>query len=377
MQAIAKILTILGIFLLSTTFAETSQDIRILILEDAASFSIKTDSPYKIKDSAGKKILSSGEGLNSTVTAYQEGILIGGQGFQAGRLIFSVKEGGEISVNGRKFAGAIEFIKNSSHRLYLVNHIGLEDYIKGILYHEASHYWPMEVLKAQAIACRSYAVYQMRLSRAKDYDLTSDVYSQVYGGRTSERYRTNVAVDKTAGLILTYNDEPLAAFFHAACGGHTEDASLVWSNIDSPALKAVVCGFCKGSPHYNWHCVLPLSEIKAKLNKSGYKIDDIKEIAISGRDGSGRVTDVEVINSGEKIRVPASKLRIILGPNIIRSAVFSLEIEGGDAVFNGLGWGHGVGLCQWGAYFMAKDGRSYKEILNYYYPGVKIETIGF
>lgn len=310
------------------------------------------------------------------MTAYKEGILIGGEGFKADKLIFSAGDSGQILINGRRFRGEVEFVKNNFNRLSLVNHINLEDYIRGILYHEASHYWPMEVLRAQAIACRSYAAYQMKLNRTKDYDVTSDVYSQVYGGKTSERYRTNMAVDKTRGLILTYRKEPLAAFFHATCGGHTQDASLVWG-IDSPALKGVVCGFCKKSPHYNWHCELPLKEIRSKLNKSGYKTKDIKEMLVGGWDDSGRVTELEIVSSEGKIRVPADKLRIILNPNIIRSANFTLKIEGADAVFEGLGWGHGVGMCQWGAYFMAKEGRDYKQILKYYYPGAKIETIGF
>lgn len=374
LRTFAKLSVVLGIFLLSAVYAGGSSDIRVLILQDAGSFGLKTEGPYKIKDAAGEKVLSSGRGMNYTVTVYTEGILIGEDAFRAGKLIFSAGDDGEVIINGRRFRGEVEFIKNNSGRISLVNRINLEDYIRGILYHEASHYWPMEVLKAQAIACRSYAVYQMNMNQANDYDVTSDIYSQVYGGKTSERYRTNMAVDKTRGIILTYNNKPLPAFFHATCGGHTQDAFLVWG-IDSAALKGLPCGFCKKSPHYNWHCELPAKEIKGKLNKTGYKIKDIKDMLVAGRDDSGRITDLEITGYEEKI--PANKLRSILGPNIIRSTNFTVRVEGADAVFEGLGWGHGVGMCQWGAYFLAKEGKSYKEILDYYYPGAKIETVGF
>ncbi|MFH1269914.1 MAG: SpoIID/LytB domain-containing protein, partial [Candidatus Omnitrophota bacterium] len=79
--------------------------------------------------------------------------------------------------------------------------------------------------------------------------------------------------------------------------------------------------------------------------------------------------------SGGLLKIPANKLRSILGPNLIRSTNFRADIVGSDVVFEGLGWGHGVGMCQWGAYFMAKEGRDYKEILAYYYPGTKIKNI--
>ncbi|MBC8436512.1 MAG: SpoIID/LytB domain-containing protein [Candidatus Omnitrophica bacterium] len=359
---------------LSAAFADTPQEIRVLILQDADSFNLRVKGPYKITDYAAKKCFATGSNLNTTVTAYNEGIILGGEGFSVDRLRFVPADSQETIINGRRFRGQMGFIKDRNNRLAIVNHIGLEDYIRGILYHEVSHYWPMEALNAQAIACRSYAAYQKELNKAKDYDLTSDMYSQVYGGRTSERYRSSIAVDKTRGLIIAYKGKPLAAFFHATCAGHTEDASLLW-NIDLAPLKGVKCDFCKKSPHYKWDCVLPLREFRDKLNKAGYALKDVQDIAIAGRDASGRVTDLEVKTLAGLVKIPADKLRIILGPNMIRSANFTAVPLGSDVVFEGLGWGHGVGMCQWGAYFMAKEGYNYKDILAYYYPGTKIQSI--
>jgi stage II sporulation protein D len=279
-----------------------------------------------------------------------------------------------IIIDGRMFRGNTQLIKKDDSHLLVVNHIELEDYIKGVIYNEASHYWPMEALKAQAIVCRTYALYQMQENSQKDYDVTSDVYSQVYGGRVSERYRTNKAVEDTEGVIITYQGRPFPAYYHATCGGYTEDASVLW-NIDISPLKGVACGFCKDSPHFNWHYVLSIDWFKARLADAGYRINSLKDIVIESRDKSGRVTNLKISTDEKDIEIPAKDFRNIVGPNIIRSTNFTVAILNHDIVFEGIGWGHGAGLCQWGAYFMAKAGYKYDEILKHYYPGINIDSL--
>jgi len=338
-------------------YAQAPQYVRVAVIQDAPFVRLK------IK----------GKNLNTTVTAYKYGILMGDRAVRSDKLLIKSDGPDGIILGGRLFRGDIQFIKKDERRLLVVNYIDLEDYVKGILYNEASHYWPMEALKAQAIVSRTYAVYQMRQNRPRDYDVTADIYSQVYGGRASERYRTNKAVDETRGKILAYQDRALPAYFHATCGGHTEDASLLW-NINIAPLKGVVCGFCRQSPHFNWHSVLSLEEIAEALNKDKYRINNIKEIKILGRDNSGRISDLRVISAQKEFKISAKDLRNILGPNVIKSANFQVQVAGGDAVFEGFGWGHGAGLCQWGAYFMAKQGYTAGEILKHYYPGSDIRT---
>ncbi|MDD4954082.1 MAG: SpoIID/LytB domain-containing protein [Candidatus Omnitrophica bacterium] len=352
-----------------------SAQIRVVILQDAESAGIKVSGFYEITDPSGKLILK-GKGLKTTAVAYKGGMLIARKNFKSAKINIHPQEGDEVVVNGRRFKGDIQLIVSNNARVSAINRINLEDYVKGILYHEASHYWPIEALKAQAVVCRSYAVYQSQENKSKDYDVTADVYSQVYGGSDSERYRTNTATDQTQGMILTYKNKPLPAFFHATCGGHTQDASRLW-NIDIPPLKGVACGWCKDSPHFNWHSVLSLEEIEDALSKSGGRqVGRIKSIAILGRDDSGRITELKI--SGEQETTISSKdFRSIIGPNTIRSANFNVTVVNTDAVFEGLGWGHGAGLCQWGAYFMAKEGKTFEEILKYYYPHSDVKTLGF
>ncbi len=356
------------------SYPESGHYVRVAILQDVSSLSLKINGICEVVDEASGALLYRGKNLKTTVTVYKDGILIAGKIFRASRLLIKSERLNPIIIDGRSFNGDINLIKKDNNALLVVNKFDLEDYVKGILYHEASHYWPPDALRAQAVVSRTYAIYQAQENKLKDYDLTSDIYSQVYGGRTSERFRTNEAVDDTRGEVLAYNNKIIPAYFHATCGGHTEDASLLW-NVDIAPLKGVICHFCKDSPHFRWHNTMPITGIEKKLSAAGYNIKNIRAIEILGKDRSGRITDLNIVSSGKDIKIPAKDFRNIIGPNFIRSTNFKLNLAGGDAVFEGLGWGHGVGLCQWGAYFMAKQGYNYKDILKYYYPKTDVKAI--
>jgi stage II sporulation protein D len=355
---------------------DSQPEVRVAIVQDTGSLSIRISGAYEIVNPADQKVLSRGRNLKVTAAVSRNAILLGTEVFNQRSV--AIRAGDSlILIDGRKFAGSIQLVRKDNGRLLVINRIGLEDYVKGILYHEVSHYWPMEVLKAQAIVCRTYAVYQIQESKRRDYDVTSDTYSQVYGGRTSERYRTTKAVEQTRGQVLAYRDKILPAYFHAVCGGHTEDASMLW-NTELPPLKGLACPYCKEAPHYQWHAVLSLSEIEDKLQAAGYPAyAHIKDIQMLDRDASGRLANLKIITDTKEATLPAKDFRNAIGPNVIRSANFTVRLADRDAVFEGFGWGHGVGMCQWGAYFMAKQGSTYKQILLFYYPKTDVKALGF
>ena len=361
------------VFLLLTFNCSASETVRVAIIQDAPSLSLKIKGFFEARDLETGKVIYRARSINTTVTAYKNGIVFGGMKSESNKLFIKSDDPEIFIINEKMFRGNIQLIKKANGKLLVVNCIELEDYVKGILYQESSHYWPMEVLKAQAIISRTYALYQMQGNKQKDFDMTNDIYSQVYGGQASERYRTNKAVDETAGKVLFYKGKIIPAYFHATCGGHTEDASALWK-IDLAPLKGVTCGFCRESPHFNWHYDLSLKEIEDKLSQEGFKIKNITNLKILGRDKSGRVTDLKIISANKEEKIPAKDFRNIIGPNNINSTNFSVNVVGSDAVFEGIGWGHGVGLCQWGAYFMAKQGYTAEQILKYYYPGVNVKT---
>lgn len=349
--------------------------VRVAIIQDTESLKLTVKGYYKIVDFKTGRTLNFGKSINTVVTVAEEGVLVGDLIYKSRKLFIDAVDPESIIINDRKFRGNVLIIRKDKDHLLVVNFIDLEDYVKGILYHEVSHYWPKEALKAQAVVSRTYALNQIEQSAARDFDVTNDIYSQVYGGKTSERYRTNKAVEETQGQVLTFNNKIFSTYFHATCAGHTEDARYLW-NIDIAPLRGVVCGYCKESPHFAWHAVIPLKDIKQALIKAGFnECGDIFSIDILGKDVSGRITDLKVKTSKRDFIIPAKDFRINVSPNLIRSTNFTLNIEGSDSVFEGFGWGHGVGMCQWGAYFMAKSGHNYQGILAYYYPGSKLITV--
>jgi len=356
----------------ANSHAATEKYIRVAVIQDSQYLRLAVNGIYKIIDSRSGKVLARGKNLRSTAVSSKDGILIAGKNYRSDKIYLEADDPESISLNNRKFRGNIQIIKKNNLHLSAVNFIGLEDYVKGILYNEVSHYWPMDAIKAQAVVSRTFAVYLIQQNKNKDYDATSDIYSQVYGGRSSERARTNQAVDQTRGQVILYQKKILPAFFHATCAGHTENAAELW-DIDITPLKGVACGFCQESPHYRWHYVTPVKEMEETLRKSGYKnCRGIKDIQVLENDASGRIRYLKIILPQDTLKISAKDFRNIIGPNLIRSTNFSVEIAQKDAVFEGLGWGHGVGMCQWGAYFMAKAGKDFRQIIQYYFPGAQI-----
>jgi stage II sporulation protein D len=258
--------------------------------------------------------------------------------------------------------------------LNLINNVELENYLYGVLYHEVSHRWPIEVLKAQSIAARTFALHQREQSKLAPYDLRNDIYSQMYGGKTSEKWSTTRAVNLTKGKVLVYNGGLLPAYYHATCAGRTEDASNLW-NIDLAPLKGVECKYCKDSPHYKWHKEISLWEIENRLKANDYNIGKIASLNILSRNKSGRVDKLEIKGeSGASLILTGKDFRQMIGPNDVRSTNFTISLKWEHAIFDGYGWGHGVGLCQWGAYGLGRRGKKAEEILKFYYPGTEIAT---
>jgi stage II sporulation protein D len=253
--------------------------------------------------------------------------------------------------------------------------VPLEEYLYGVMYHEVSPRWPMESLKAQAIAARTFALYQAIQNKDQPFDLRNDIYSQVYGGKTSEKWATNKAIDLTRGQVLTYDKKVFPANFHATCAGSTEDASSLWY-IDIPPLDGGKCDFCASSPHYKWSKEISFWALCEKMKDNGYRVGKIISADVLSRNKSGRVEKMEIKDDeGTSVVISGKDFRQMLGPNDIRSTKFNISQKWDNLIFDGLGWGHGVGLCQWGAFGMAAKGKKVDEILRYYYPGSEITTI--
>jgi stage II sporulation protein D len=272
-----------------------------------------------------------------------------------------------VRVNGKMYRGWVE-IRKHGDGLLVINDLDVEDYLQGVVASEIPHGWKYEALKAQAVAARTYALYQKRTSGRRAYHLFATVASQVYIGRTGEKPRAAQAVQDTMGVVIEYHGEVIPAFYHSSCGGHTENAYELWG-IDEPYLRGVDCQCQEISQYGLWEKRVGKKQIIRALRQMGYAVSVILDMHIKGITPAGRVREVVISTPRGKTYVPAESLRAALGNTLIPSVFFELAVEGGEAVFSGRGMGHGVGLCQWGAEEMAEKGYNFEAILSHYYPG--------
>ena len=349
--------------------------VRVAVLTDTKEFDLSVRGGYRILDPLTNGAIDRGKRLKRCrIAVEQNEILIAEKEKGVRRLRVVTDKDIAIYWDGKKksYRDQLDIVLTQKGDLLVINTLDLESYVKGVLYHEVPHRWPMNAIMAQAVATRTYALYRIGERGDQPYDVTSGIYSQVYGGRSAERYRTNIAADRTRGQILSYNGEILPAYFHSNCGGRTEDVAELWKN-DLPPLKGVECGFCAGMPSYRWKKNFRSKDIQEKLNAKGFKLGLIKEIAIVDRTKSGRIKNLKITTrAGASVMVPGIKFREIIGPNVLRSNLYEIEMKGYYFDVIGRGWGHGVGMCQWGAYRMAKKRHNYAGILKHYYPGAKI-----
>jgi stage II sporulation protein D len=252
-------------------------------------------------------------------------------------------------------------------RLQLINVLPLEEYLVGVVGAEMPRTFPDEALKAQAVAARTYALKKKLEAFDQPFHLGNGVLHQVYRGLSQGDERIRLAVGQTHGEILTHDLEPIEAYFHASCGGHTESGLAALSR-DLPYLQSVECP-CGKLAASHWELSIPGGEVRTVFGsrQPGF-------LRISGRSDTGRVRTVS-LGSGHNL--DAVDFRQRLGYQRLKSLWF--EVNSGDGAekvrITGRGFGHGAGMCQWGAKAFADRGWSYRQILLHYYPGVEIQQI--
>lgn len=344
---------------------------------------------------------------------------------------------GKINSIGRWYRADIEF-RSLSSSLLAVNELPLDEYLCGVVPREMSNSWPLEALKAQAVAARTFIVANYNKRIVEGFNVLDSPNDQAYGGFSSEGARSTTAVHDTTGQIITYNEEPISAVYHSNSGGHTEDNENVWGGKPLDYLRGKEDPYSTKHGLANWSYSATTDQTRQKLLGAGLQLEEISSITLdkyrSGRvktviikdvngntitrtgkqfgylfnpgfytsvnansfmsnffdiktdvnssqtysvlDGSGKVTElsggtvfgvsadgtIEMLNKGENTFYAAGNTEMT---PINKTA-------SGNVKFTGHGWGHGAGMSQWGAYEMAVQGKSYVEILNFYYSGVEI-----
>jgi stage II sporulation protein D len=288
---------------------------------------------------------------------------------------FRLRSERPIRLNGREYASPLEIVR-SGDGLAVVNEVPLEDYVAGVLRAEASDKWPIETLRAQAIVARTYAAHHRIISAGKPFHILASTAHQQYAGRVARDSRLWTAVGDTVGQVLLWEGEVFPAFYHTESGGYTEDPRMVFAAKNMPALKPVRCEFSTGSPHYYWNLDLRLAELSDVLRRNDVQVGAVGAIEVSERTPSLRASVVTVHGSRSSARLRGNDFRRMLGYDTFKSTLFAVAVDGEWARFSGRGYGHGVGLCQWGAKGMAEQGYSARKILEFYYPGTTFGTLG-
>ena len=302
-----------------------------------------------------------------------------------------------VVVNGRRYRGEliVEPSADPSTPL-IVNRVSLEEYLRGVV--------PVEMgsrprgdsaaLQAQAVASRSYAY--VRLGARGSFDVRATVADQVYGGVEAENELASAAVDATRGLVLRYQGRVVDALYFSTCGGTTAEPTEVWRTGAVPYLQRVsdrigssTRYYCDAAPRYRWTRSLSKSELQGALDqylKTFASVPDgrpgsARHVAVVSNTPSGRVGAVEIETDRGAYSLRGNDIRYVLrapGSEILSSTYFSVEPEYGRdglitrVTFRGRGYGHGVGMCQWGAIGRARAGQSFRSILGTYYPGTTV-----
>lgn len=287
-------------------------------------------------------------------------------------VVSALKGGEDVRVAGRRYRGRL-LLRAYQGQLLLINVVGSEDYLQGVLPSEVPASWPLEALKAQAVAARTFAYTKAQKSEALPYDLDDSTASQVYGGMEGERPRPSEAVEATRGLVLTWRNALAETFFHSNSGGHTADASEVWGGKAPAYLLGVMDSDSEDQQHYAWNTVIPREQAEKALVRAGLWKGFLEDVVGRERSDSGRWASVELLGRGSDRKViKGSAFRTALGGDRLRSTNFRVHLRGDDLIFDGLGWGHGVGMAQEGAFALARDGHNFRAILDHYYPGTRL-----
>ncbi|MEX0940899.1 MAG: SpoIID/LytB domain-containing protein [Candidatus Babeliales bacterium] len=278
---------------------------------------------------------------------------------------------GFFEFNNCSYHGSVLLVRNND-RFFLINQLDIEDYIFCVLRWESWPGWPIEVNKAFAIACRSYLIHQVAEAAKSNrvYHIKNTNIHQTYKGIHNNK-ELRKAINQTRGLILTYNQKPIVAMFDCCCGGIIP-AHLSYIDFNkAPYLaRTYQCNFCQPSKIYSWQLKYSLQDFELLLKNAGYPLSEIKHIAVSANDMAGSVQEVVIHDKATSLKLTGKQMYSLLEK--VKSFCYSIEKKGKDIYFNGKGYGHHVGICQWGARRMIDLGWNYRSILAFYYPGTKL-----
>ncbi len=375
-----KYFVICSILLLSITnkgiYASNEPIIRVLIAKEK-NLRVRADGKIPLVYKYNNRYKKNVKGItikkeNNSTTLYFDKNKSKGYEININRgLIIKSSDKRGIWIGDKRYSGLINII-NLDHQIFVVNILGIENYLTSVVGSEMPHIWPLEALKAQAIASRTYALKKVGNSM---YDIDSTQKDQVYNGLESKTFKTNRAVKQTRSLVITHNNKLINALFHSSSGGMTENSEDVWKNKYS-YLKSVR-DFDQNNPKLYWKKYFSTKKLESLFPDIG----GVKDSEILDFSKTGRIKNIKLIGNYGSVDLSGTNFRKKLD---LKSTLFKLKFltnekgeENKNANFylliSGIGSGHGVGMSQWGARNMAERGYKAKDILEYYYKDTKIK----
>jgi len=386
--------------------ASAAPALKVGLAVDTPAGTVSSPSGLTVETERGENIDELPAGQSVAFSADGEGIamaVVGPGGEPVGRtrhglespVVVRAADGGVVELRGATYRGAMLVQSAGRRGLTFVNRLDVESYLLGVVPKELGDVDEsvFEAIKAQAVAARTYAVKYMGRRANLGFDVYPGTQDQVYGGVRAERELVTRAVRQTAGEVLTWGGEPITAYYHSTCAGRTAAIDEVWNVAPVPYLVSVVDvdprtgeAWDRASGRFQWTERWSGTQMVAVLNRTladslrGRRIHDLFDMDVLSRTQSGRVRAMRIDTDAGSFIVGRDRVRWILAPvrgGILNSSKFDVRVErsGGQVasvVAEGGGWGHGIGMCQFGAMGRARAGQDYRTILDAYYPGARL-----
>lgn len=339
-------------------------ELRVAIQEGVSQVRVGTSNTGIIRDVSGRPVsrLTGGRSLTIAAHGSQQ---VKAENWLANSFWVEPENNGYVFIGNHWYRGRV-LVTPSSNGVTAINYVDMEDYLYSVVGGEMPASWPLEALKAQAIAARSYVLYHRQRNRNPNYDIGNTTAWQVYDGVEDEAANTHAAVEATRDQVLTYNGQIIEAVFHSSSGGHTENVEDVWSK-PLPYLRGVQ-DYDAGAPVYQWTQAFSLDDFEHRIPGVG-RLQEAVPRQITPR---GRVREIVLQGDRGSRVMRGTDFRRALG---LRSTLFAITVAGDTVNITGRGFGHGIGMSQWGAHNMALQGYSYEQILGHYYQGAQLSQI--
>lgn len=351
------------LWLMWATPAKASLEMRVAIRKGVSNLQIGSSTPAVIRDGSGR-VIAQVAGMNSFTSRANSGNVSINE-WSSNRLWIEPSGDGVIWIGDRWYRGRVLLVPQGN-AMTAVNYVDLEDYLYSVVGAEAIPSWPQDALKAQAVAARTYALYKRNSSQNNIFDLDTTTATQVYKGLSSEYTTTHQAVRATEGEVMTYNNKVILAVFHSSSGGHTENVEDIWVS-PLPYLRGVV-DYDQNSPVFNW----TKNVAPSTFSRVAGGVGNIRALVPQRTTPQGRIVTMQVVGDRTTRTVAGTDLRRALD---LRSTLFRVSMSGNSLQVSGRGFGHGLGLSQWGAQYLAQNGVSYRQILTHYYTNAQLAKI--